>query len=73
MTVNRFGKEFSIFVSDQDYIDSISMNLLQIGELSGKFSDEYVLLTKPKIDRKAIKNMRNMFAHDYNSMDIDRI
>ncbi len=73
MTVSRFGKEFNTFVSDQDYIDSISMNLLQIGELAGKFSDEYVISTKADIDWRAIKNMRNMFAHDYNSMDIDRI
>ena len=49
------------------------MNLLQIGELAGKFSDAYVQKTKPQMDWRAIKNMRNMFAHDYGSMDKDRI
>ena len=29
--------------------------------------------TKPQMDWRAIKNMRNMFAHDYGSMDKDRI
>ena len=46
---------------------------LQIGELAGKLSDDYVRMTKVQIDWRAIKNMRNMFAHDYGSMDIERI
>ena len=61
-TLFRFGREFDVFLEDQDYMDSVSMNLLQIGELA-----------KPQMDWRAIKNMRNMFAHDYGSMDKDRI
>ena len=72
-TLSRFGRNFDIFLDDQDYMDSVSMNLLQIGELAGKFSDAYVQKTKPQMDWRAIKNMRNMFAHDYGSMDKDRI
>ena len=72
-TLSRFGRNFDIFLEDQDYMDSVSMNLLQIGELAGKFSDAYVQKTKPQMDWRAIKNMRNMFAHDYGSMDKDRI
>ena len=72
-TLSRFGREFDVFLEDQDYMDSVSMNLLQIGELAGKFSDAYVQKTKPQMDWRAIKNMRNMFAHDYGSMDKDRI
>ena len=66
-TLSRFGRNFDIFLEDQDYMDSVSMNLLQIGELAGKFSDAYVQETKPQMDWRAIKNMRNMFAHDYGS------
>ena len=73
LTVGRFGSEFGIFLNDTDYRDSVSMNMLQIGELAGKLSDEYVQQTKSQIDWRAIKNMRNMFAHDYGSMDIERI
>ena len=72
-TVCRFGQDYDTFIADQDYIDSVSMNLLQIGELAGRFSEKYVLQTKAFMDWRAIKNMRNMFAHDYNSMDLDRI
>lgn len=49
------------------------MNLWQIVELAGKLSDNFVAETKDTVDWRAIKNMRNMFAHDYGSMDIDRI
>ena len=31
-TLSRFGRNFDIFLEDQDYMDSVSMNLLQIGE-----------------------------------------
>lgn len=54
-TLSRFGREFDIFLEDQDYMDSVSMNLLQIGELAGKFSDAYVQKTKPQMDWRAIK------------------
>ncbi len=70
-TVHRFGSDFSVFCDDSDYRDSIAMNLLQIGELAGKFSQDYV--SSSKQNWRAIKNMRNMFEHDYGSMDIDRI
>ena len=73
-TVERFGNSFADFTADSDYVDSVSMNLLQIGELAGRFSDEYVAVSKEKgINWRAIKNMRNMFAHDYRAMDIERI
>lgn len=72
-TTERFGIKLDDFIADPDYRDSVSMNLLQIGELAGKLSDEYVRQTKSQVDWRAIKNMRNMFAHDYGSMDIERI
>lgn len=50
------------------------MNLLQIGELAGMFSEEYVACSKEMgVNWRAIKNMRNMFAHDYGAMDLERI
>ena len=72
-TCERFGTSFDVFSVDPDFIDSISMNILQIGELAGKLTDEFVTETKDSVDWRAIKGMRNMFAHDYGSMDIDRI
>ena len=70
-TVRRFGADAAVFIADPDYRDSISMNLLQIGELAGKLSPDYTRSSAR--NWRAIKNMRNMFAHDYGSMDIDRI
>ena len=70
-TVHRFGADSSVFIADPDYRDSIAMNLLQIGELAGKLSPDYIRTSSQ--NWRAIKNMRNMFAHDYGSMDIDRI
>lgn len=72
-SIHRFGADFDIFLNDQDYTDSVSMNILQIGELVKRFSDEFVQETKDEMDWRAIRNMRNMFAHDYGSMDLDRI
>ena len=71
-TIRRFGASFEAFVCDPDYVDSVSMNILQIGELAGSLSAEYVESTRAAIDWRAIKGMRNIFAHDYGSMDIER-
>ena len=65
-TVERFGNSFSAFSNDSDYADSVGMNLLQIGELA---SQSKAL----GVNWRAIKNMRNMFAHDYGAMDMERI
>lgn len=71
LTVQRFGADLQIFINDPDYRDSVGMNLLQIGELAGRLSAEYVAASTQ--NWRAIKNTRNMFAHDYGSMDAERI
>lgn len=72
-SLNRFGSDFDTFKSDNDLRDSVSMNLLQIGELSKKLSDEFISATQSEMNWRAIIGMRNLFAHDYGSMDIERI
>lgn len=72
-TISRFGNDFATFIADADYKDSVSMNLLQIGELAGKLSEEYIASTKQTMDWRAMKAMRNFFAHNYGSMDYERI
>ncbi len=54
-----------------DYIlrNSVSMDLLQIGELVNHLSKEYYESTKEKMKWNIIKGMRNHFAHGYFSMD----
>ena len=68
-TVNRYGHDFNVFVSDGDYFDSVSMKILQIGELAGALSEEFREKTKSKMQWGAIRGMRNLFAHAYASMD----
>ena len=51
----------------------MSMNLLQIGELAGRLTPEFSAETRAEIDWRGMRNMRNMFAHDYGSMDYERI
>lgn len=49
------------------------MNILQIGELTGCLSEEYRSRTSSEIPWKAIKGMRNLFAHNYSQMDTEVI
>ena len=72
-SMQRFGSDFTTFRNDADLKDAVSMNLLQIGELAKKLSDEFLTATRAEMNWRAIIGMRNLFAHDYGSMDIERI
>ena len=50
--------------------NSISMDILQIGELVGKLSDELKQL-HAEVPWRPIKAMRNIAAHHYGSFDIE--
>ena len=68
-TVQRYGNDFEVFSSDGDYYDSVSMKLLQIGELSAGLSDEFKERTREQMQWGALRGMRNMFAHAYAKMN----
>lgn len=72
-TLDRFGRDIGIFKKDNDYKDSLSMKIFQIGELANHLSDEYLEQTKNEINWNAIRGMRNRFAHGYGKMDINKI
>ena len=40
-TVKRCGNSFETFASDTDFYNSISMSIMQIGELSGSLSEDF--------------------------------
>ncbi|MDE5717699.1 MAG: DUF86 domain-containing protein, partial [Lachnospiraceae bacterium] len=46
------------------------MCIIQIGELVGRLSDEF-LEENEQIPWRAIKGMRNLHAHDYERVDLD--
>ena len=56
-------------IYNSDYYDSVSMKLMQIGELCGGLSPEFKQETKDRLPWGAIRGMRNFFAHNYISMD----
>ena len=71
--IERFGENIENFKTDIAYRDSVSMNILQIGELAGKLTEDYRAETKDTIPWTAIKSMRNFFAHNYGNMDLNVI
>ena len=68
-TVKRYGDDYDTFISDGDYFDSVSMKVMQIGELAGGLSDEFREKTSNQMQWGAIRGMRNLFAHAYAGMD----
>lgn len=60
-------------MSDVIFRNAVSMAEFQIGELSGHLSDDFKERTKNEITWKEIRGMRNIFAHNYLEMDIERI
>ena len=72
-TLERFWNDKAVFEMDKDFRNSICMSLLQIGELTGHLPEDFREATKATIYWPAIKGMRNLFAHNYGAMDIDRV
>ena len=62
-TIRRFGVSFEVFIADPDYYNSISMSVLQIGELANGLSDKFKTATRAEVPWNLIRGMRNHFAH----------
>lgn len=60
-------------MKDRDYFNSVSMSIMQIGELSAGLSTEFKEQPKRQVQWGPVKAMRNMFAHGYASMDAEVI
>lgn len=71
--LSRFGNSREAFMSDVIFRNAVSMAEFQIGELSGHLSDDFKERTKNEIPWKEIRGMRNIFAHNYLEMDVERI
>ena len=72
-SLDRFGRDLDVFVADRDFYNSVSMSLLQIGELTKRLAPETMALTGEDISWNAIKGMRDHFAHGYGEMDSEII
>lgn len=71
-TVLRFGDSYEAFAGDKIYRNAVTMCILQIGELAGKLSEEFVEEHK-QIPWRSIKAMRNVAAHSYGTISIPTV
>ena len=65
-----FGDSFEALVGNKHYRNSVSMCILQIGELSTRLTEKF----KERYDGvswRDIKDMRNIAAHDYKNMNLE--
>jgi uncharacterized protein with HEPN domain len=67
--IARFGNSFDVFQQDTDFYNSISMSIMQIGELAVGLSQEFQDATREQMPWGLMKGMRNRFAHSYATMD----
>jgi uncharacterized protein with HEPN domain len=70
--VSRFGDDYDIYYADPDYKDAVKMNLLQIGEISNRLSEECTGQI-PDVPWREIYGLRNVIAHGYESLVEERI
>ncbi len=68
--MNMFQKDFIIFSSNSVFQNACCMCVLQIGELAKALSDECKLENKD-IPWKEWCGIRDIFAHQYSSLDIE--
>ena len=68
----RFGKTYEAFHDDFAYQNACAMCIFQIGELGSRLPEDF----RAKYDQipwKLIRAMRNMFAHEYEKVNIEEV
>ena len=65
-----FGFSKDRFFTSTTYQNAICMCILQIGELIGKMSDDFIK-SHTEIPWHKIRGMRNFVAHEYGHLDLD--
>lgn len=65
--LKRFGSELDDYISDADFQYASGMCIIQIGELTTRLSEEFKA-KHSEIAWNQIKALRNIHAHDYDSI-----
>ena len=73
VAVQRFGNSRETFLADNFYQDGVSMCIMQIGELTKRFTPEFRAATEREFHWKAIAGMRDRYAHGYLEMNAEII
>lgn len=63
-TIESFGDDRDIYMTNEHYQDACALVLIQIGEHIGRLSDEF-RQEYPEIPWKDFKGLRNIYAHNY--------
>ena len=66
--MDTFGRDYDIFVSNFIYQNAVAPCVLQIGELTTHFTDEFKNVYN-KVPWNQIKALRNVVAHNYGKID----
>ncbi len=69
-TIARFGNQYGTFSSDPIYRNAAALCVLQLGELTGKLSEE-LRTAYDNVPWKQIRAMRNIVAHAYGTVDAE--
>lgn len=67
-TIERFGNKYEIFSNDSVYQNAVALCVLQIGELTTHFTEEFKN-TYNEMPWNQIKALRNIVAHNYGKID----
>lgn len=67
-TIDTFGRDYEVFVANTIYQNAVALCVLQIGELTTHFTDDFKN-TYTKIPWNQIKALRNVVAHNYGGID----
>ena len=67
-TIERFGDDYGTFSKDSVYQNAVALCVLQIGELTTHFTEEFKN-TYNKMPWNQIKALRNVVAHNYGKID----
>lgn len=70
LLMNKYDNSFEKYQNDISFQYSCNMCLIQIGELVGRLSDEFIEI-HTDVPWHAIKGMRNLHAHDYENVDLE--
>ncbi len=67
-TIERFGNDYQTFSKDSVYQNAVALCVLQIGELTTHFTEEFKN-TYNEMPWNQIKALRNVVAHNYGKID----
>jgi len=66
--IETFGNSYEAFLGNVHYLNTVSMSIMQIGELVGGLSAEFKSGTRQMM-WGLIKGMRNIVAHNYRGIN----